>query len=195
MKKLLILILSFTMLSFISVNSEYKAASYIIENNSKISINGSTNVSTFDCILNFTDAKSSVTAIFQISGNKIKFEDAKLNLANSRFDCGNKSINKDFLEMLSTNNYPNIVLDLKEITKSPNNENEILALVNISLAGCSKFYSVRLNTAQGKSLKATGILKLKLSDFNLKPPKKVLGLIVVEDTLEINLDLNMKPLQ
>ena len=65
--------------------------------------------------------------------------------------------------MLSTNNYPNIVLDLKEITKSPNNENEILALVNISLAGCSKFYSVRLNTAQGKSLKATGILKLKLS--------------------------------
>lgn len=195
MKKLLILILSFTLLGFISVSSEYKAASYIIENNSKISINGTTNVSTFDCILNFTNVKSNITAIYQISENKIKFHEAKLKLANSSFDCGNKSINKDFLEMLSTDNYPNIILDLKEITKNPNNKNEFLALVSISLAGCSKFYSVWLNSEWDNSLKAKGILKLKLSDFNLKPPKKILGLIVVEDTLEINLDLNIKPLQ
>ena len=63
------------------------------------------------------------------------------------------------------------------------------------MAGHSKFYSIWLNTEQGNILKASGCLSLKLSDFNLEPPKKVLGLVVVEDAIEIALDLNIKTLE
>jgi hypothetical protein len=36
---------------------------------------------------------------------------------------------------------------------------------------------------------------LNLSDFNLEPPKKMLGLVVVDDAIEINLDLKIKPIK
>ena len=195
MKKVLLAFLCVLMLAFTSYKSDYKMTSCIIEDNSKLGIIGSTNVSTFSCNLNFDNVNSKVKALYQKIGSKIKFQDAYLEFSNTCFDCGNKLMNKDFLEMLDTKNYPNITLDLKEITKNPKKANEVIALVNISLAGHSKFYSIWLNTEQGNMLKASGCLSLKLSDFNLEPPKKVLGLVVVEDAIEIALDLNIKTLE
>ncbi len=34
-----------------------------------------------------------------------------------------------------------------------------------------------------------GILKLDIKDFDLEPPKKLFGMIVVKDEIEINFDL------
>ena len=194
MKKVLLVLLYFSMLSFTASKSDYKTAICIIEDNSKLGIIGSTNVSTFNCDLNFSDVNSRVKAMYQKDGNKIKFQNAYIELSNACFDCGNKMMNKDFLEMLDTKNHPYIILDLKEIIKNPKKPNEVIALVNISIAGRSKFYTIWLTTEQGNMLKTSGCLSLKLSDFKLEPPKKALGLIVVEDAIEINLDLNIKTL-
>ena len=194
MKKVLLLLFCILMLAFTSNKSDFKMASCIIEDNSKLGIIGSTNVSTFSCDLNFDNVNSKVKTLYQKIGNKIKFQDAHLEFSNTCFDCGSNLMNKDFLEMLDTKNHPQITLDLKEITKNPINANEVIALVNISLAGHSKFYSIWLTTEHGNLLKASGCLNLKLSDFNLDPPKKVLGLVVVEDAIEIALDLNIKTL-
>lgn len=178
-----------------SDNSDYKMASYLIEGNSKLGITGSTNLNTFNCDLVFSDINSKVDALYQKDGNKIKFQDAHLALSNSCFDCGSRIMNSDFLEMLKTKHYPNITLDLKEITINPKNSSENIALLNISLAGCSKLFSIWLDVNQLNSINAVGCLKLNLSDFNLEPPKKVLGLVVVDDAIEINLDLKIKPLK
>jgi len=97
--------------------------------------------------------------------------------------------------MLKTQRYPNIALDLKEIIINPKNPNENIALLNISLAGRSKLYSIWLNVNQSDKINASGCLKLNLSDFNLEPPKKMLGLVVVDDAIEINLDLKIKPIK
>lgn len=195
MKNIVLGLLCVLMLSFTINNSDYKMASYLIEGNSKLGITGSTNVNSFNCDLVFTNINSKVKALYQKSGHKIKFQDAHLKLANSCFDCGSRLMNKDFLEMLNTEKHPNITLDLKEITANPKNPNEVIALLNISLAGCSKLYSVWLNVNQLDYINATGCLKLKLSDFNLEPPKKVLGLVVVDDAIEIALDLKIKALK
>lgn len=195
MKNVLLGSMCLLMLGFTAYNSDYKVASYLIEGNSKLGITGSTNVSTFNCDLVFSDINSRVSALYQKEGNKIKFQDAQLKLANECFDCGSRMMNSDFLEMLDTKNHPYITLDLKEISINPNNPNEILALVNIKMAGKSKFYSIWLNVKDSNSLSAVGCLSLKLSDFKLEPPKKVLGLVVVEDAIEIALDLNIKSLK
>ena len=166
----------------------------LIENSSKLGVVGSTNVNSFNCDLNFSDINSKVKAFYQKEGNKIKFQDAYLKLSNECFDCGSRLMNKDFLEMLNTKNHPYIILDLKEIAKNPKKPEEVIALVNINLAGRSKFYSIWLTTEENANLKASGCLSLKLSDFNLEPPKKVMGLVVVDDAIEINLDLNIKTL-
>lgn len=195
MKKIVLGLLCVFMLSFTINKSDYKIASYLIEGNSKLGITGSTNVNSFNCNLVFSNINTQVKALYQKSGNKIKFQDANLKLANECFDCGSRMMNSDFLEMLNSKNYPNITLDLKEITINPKKSSENIALLNISLAGCSKLYSVWLNVNELDHINAIGCLKLKLSDFNLEPPKKVLGLVVVDDAIEIALDLKIKALK
>lgn len=195
MKNVFIGIICLLMLSFSTSNSDYKVASYLIEGNSKLGITGSTNVSTFNCDLAFSNINSKVKALYQKEGNKIKFQDAHLKLANECFDCGSRMMNSDFLEMLKTKSYPNITLDLKEVIINPKNSNENIALLNISLAGCSKLYSIWLDVNQTNNINAMGCLKLNLSDFNLDPPKKMLGLVTVDDAIEINLDLKIKPIK
>jgi hypothetical protein len=195
MKNIFIGLICLLMLSFSTSTSGYKVASYLIEGNSKLGITGSTNVNEFNCNLLFSDINSKVKALYQKDSNKIKFQDANLSLANECFDCGSRMMNSDFLEMLKTERYPNIALDLKEIIINPKNPNENIALLNISLAGSSKLYSIWLNVNQSNKINASGCLKLNLSDFNLEPPKKMLGLVVVDDAIEINLDLKIKPIK
>lgn len=194
MKKVLLFLFSCVLLSFNTSSSDFKIALCLIESNSKLGVVGSTNVNTFNCDLNFEDINSKIKAFYQKDGNKIKFQDAYLKLSNECFDCGSRLMNKDFLEMLDTKNHPYIILDLKEIAKNPKRPEEVIALVNISMAGHSNFYSIWLTTQQSNNLKASGCLSLKLSDFDLEPPKKVMGLVVVEDAIDINLDLNIKTL-
>ncbi len=195
MKNVILSFICLLMLGFSTNNSGFKTAEFLIEGNSELGIAGSTNVNEFNCNLVFSDINSKVKALYQKDSNKIKFQDANLSLANECFDCGSRMMNSDFLEMLKTERYPNIALDLKEIIINPKNPNENIALLNISLAGCSKLYSIWLDVNQTNNINATGCLKLNLSDFNLEPPKKMLGLVVVDDAIEINLDLKIKPIK
>ncbi|WP_347925126.1 hypothetical protein [Pontimicrobium sp. SW4] len=195
MKNLLISFFCFLMLGFTTNNTDYKIASYIIQGNSKLGIKGTTNISQFSCDLAFSDINSEVKTFYKKEGDKIKFIDSRLELSNSCFDCGSKMINNDFLDMLDTKNHPYITLELKEIIINPKKDNEIIALTNINIAGTSRFYSIWLDVDNSKLLNATGCLNLKLSDFKLKPPKKVLGLVIVEDEIEIALDLNITALK
>jgi len=195
MKNVILSFICLLMLGFSTNNSGFKTAEFLIEGNSELGIAGSTNVNEFNCNLLFSDINSKVKALYQKEGNKIKFQDASLHLANECFDCGSRMMNNDFLEMLKTQRYPNIALDLKEIIINPKNPNENIALLNISLAGRSKLYSIWLNVNQSDKINASGCLKLNLSDFNLEPPKKMLGLVVVDDAIEINLDLKIKPIK
>jgi hypothetical protein len=195
MKNILLAILCIFVLSFTNNNSGYKMGTYVIDGNSSLGIIGSTNVNTFNCDLVFRNINSEVKTLYQKVGNKIKFQDANLKLSNSCFDCGNRLMNRDFLDMLNTKKHPNITLDLKEITINPNKTNENIALLNISLAGCSRLYSVWLNVDQMNNINVEGCLDIKLSDFNLELPKKVLGLVFVEDDISIALDLKIKALK
>jgi hypothetical protein len=195
MKNVILSFICLLMLGFSTNNSGFKTAEFLIEGNSELGIAGSTNVNEFNCNLVFSDINSKVKALYQKDSNKIKFQDANLSLANECFDCGSRMMNSDFLEMLKTERYPNIALDLKEIIINPKNPNENIALLNISLAGSSKLYSIWLNVNQSNKINASGCLKLNLSDFNLEPPKKMLGLVVVDDAIEINLDLKIKPIK
>jgi len=195
MKNVILSFICLLMLGFSTNNSGFKTAEFLIEGNSELGIAGSTNVNEFNCNLVFSDINSKVKALYQKDSNKIKFQDANLSLANECFDCGSRMMNSDFLEMLKTERYPNIALDLKEIIINPKNPNENIALLNISLAGRSKLYSIWLNVNQSDKINASGCLKLNLSDFNLEPPKKMLGLVVVDDAIEINLDLKIKPIK
>ena len=165
-----------------------------IISNSTLNIYGTTNVNTFNCILNFENVNSVILTNYTKNNNRLLFENTILKLENSCFDCGNSMMNKDFLKMLDTDNHPFISFALKEIVVNPKRNSEVYCLASIKLAGKTRLYSIPLTLENFQSIKAVGCLSLKLTDFGLKPPKKALGLVVVSNEIDINFDLNIEAL-
>lgn len=189
MKKILILLLSLGILSSATAQIGFQRLSLEVLPNSILTITGDTNIRDFECEFNTSMLPSNNQIRFKAAGNIIHFENALLKLDNRGFDCGNKGINKDLHSLLKTSEYPEILLDLKELRIE--SSHKAVADVMITIAGKKKRYKVPVEIITGPVPQYTGKLILDIQDFNLKPPKKMLGLIVVKEDLEIGFNLNV----
>lgn len=168
------------------------STSVLITPSSKLYIKGKTNINSFTCQFNVLKFKKPIPVFFQKIDDKIIFDNTTLVLDNICFDCGGKRINSDFQELLKSELYPQTLIKLKEISKGVDDENKIFALLDISIAGVSKSYRMPVELKGEETLLIEGVLNLNICDFNLEPPKKALGLVVVKDTIEINFQLVVK---
>ncbi len=169
-----------------------KNTSVVITPNSKLVVKGKTNVSTFDCEFNVTKLKNPIPVFFEIKDHKMVFKKTELVLENACFDCGNKGMNKDFQELLKSNEHPYIFLKLKELENIYNENSFLQATIELEIAGIIKEYQIPV-TLEGKNdLFVKGLLELNICDFNIAPPKKLLGLIYVNETIEIDFQLLIK---
>ncbi|WP_455169856.1 YceI family protein [Aegicerativicinus sediminis] len=165
---------------------------YLIMPGSKLTIVGSTNINDFECKFDIAELTEPVVIDYNENNQVLKFSKAALKLRNKSFDCGSRPINKDFLSLLKTENYPEITLKLKEIFWK-NDPTKVNAVAEIEIAGIRKTYNVNVKASNENNLVVSGLLKLNIEDFNLKAPKKVLGLIVVEKIIDIKFILNLSP--
>lgn len=156
---------------------------------SKLTITGDTNISEFACAFNSQMIPSSRKVIMKEVGSELHFENAILKLDNTGFDCGSKGINKDFHALLKTEEYPEISLELKKLCI--NTPTQATADLIISIAGIMKAYKVPVKIINGIIPQYRGDLTLNINDFNLKAPKKMFGLIVVKEDIDINFNLNV----
>ncbi len=156
---------------------------------SSLTITGDTNINEFFCEFNTALISKNKEIKFSKEESSICFEDALLTLENTGFDCGNKAINKDFHVLIQTDQYPEITLELKKITFNDNNR--AIANVILSIAGKNKNYSVPIEILPKNSPHFKGVLKLNINDFELTPPKKFFGMVVVKNEIEINFNLSV----
>lgn len=194
MKKLVAILVILSSLSFHNNEVDEELMAVLVSSESSLEINGSTNLNTFNCTLNFEAIDAIVTTNYFKNGNKINFRNTALKLENNCFDCGNRMMNKDFRKMLNSDVYPYVTLELQEIAVNPLNRKEVYAYTIISMAGVSKTYSIPLNVQFESRIDVTGCLSLKLTDFGITPPRKALGFIMVSNDFDINLDLRIEPL-
>jgi YceI-like domain len=190
MKKILFFISVLTTLAFTS--TFVGSTTVIITPSSKLLINGKTNVNSFKCLYNVLKLNKPIPVFFKEHQDKIIFEKTTLVLENANFDCGGTGINNDFQELLKTETYPQIFIKLKEISKDPNNKTMVQTLLDLEIAGVTKSYTIPVQLVGDDIMSIKGILSLNIRDFNLDPPKKALGLIVVKDTIEIDFQLMVK---
>jgi hypothetical protein len=188
MKKFFFIIILFLSLAF-AKNVVIKSTSVVISPQSQLIIKGSTNVNEFKCHFNIEEVNNPIPLSFVLKEDRLIFEKALLMLDNSCFDCGSRVINKDFMNLLKSEEYPKIVLELKEIKKDLSTDCIVHALIEIVIAGESKSYFIPVELKDDKIINVSGALNLNICDFNLEPPKKALGLIVVSDIIKINFDL------
>lgn len=162
---------------------------FMILPQSELMISGDTNISGFSCNFNARMLPTNCAVTYRRNGEAIAFSNAVLVLNNRGFDCGNKQINKDFHDLLQTEEYPSIELELKKI--SPGSANSPLAQVIISIAGEKRVYEVPVKVLANPETCFSGILKLDINDFGLQPPKKAFGLIKVKEEIKINFNLTV----
>lgn len=157
-----------------------------ITSKSEITIHGKSNVNSFKCKYNsnFLEDEILVTTI-KNNETKISFANAKIAIKSKGFDCSSKMITKDFKTILKADDYDNINIELKELDL---NGSVIMTRLLIEIAGKSKEYFVPM-AFNAKNNNVKGTLKLYIKDFDLKCPKKVFGLIEVEDNVDINFNL------
>lgn len=189
MKNLLLtgFILCFSLIALAQNNFEKETI--IILPDSKLTISGDTNINSFKCDFDpeLLPQKTQIRHNYADSG--IDFENAVLRLNQKGFDCGSKGINRDFHSLLKSEQYPEIELELKKVNLI--NANSAIADVRIFIAGISRDYEVPVKITENADQHLIGNLKLNISDFDLKPPKKLFGLIIIKDEIEINFNLSV----
>ncbi|MBZ9728091.1 YceI family protein [Salegentibacter sp. JZCK2] len=158
---------------------------------SNLSISGTTNINDFECDFNTLYFKNeSFKAHYIEKKGILDFKNSVLPLENSKFDCGNRKINKDFQELLKTKKHPKILLKLKKIDLS--REGNPMVTISFNIAGVDKDYKFPVEITRDKQLCFDGKLQLNIKDFNLEAPSKIFGLIVLDEEIEINFNLNIQ---
>lgn len=192
MKKVLGFATFFLLLAFNFKEPPVNLGIVTIAPESRLMISGTTNISTFSCDFDTYGLKESIPVHYKKIDGKYIFNKATLVLSTLGFDCGGRGINRDFHELLQSGKHPQILLKLKEIEGDILHDSPIVAVVEIKIAGNTNSYKIPVTTDKNKTKSVSGALKLSLGDFQLKAPKKALGLIVVHDSITIDFDLKLK---
>lgn len=156
-----------------------------ITNKSEVTIKGKSNVNSFECKYNSEFIENDLHVSITRNNSKMLLEGAKIDIKSNGFDCAHKMITKDFKSILKAEEYPHIVINVRELIIVKEN---ISAKLNIKIAGIEKEYMVPVSYNQNNG-NVKGQLKLNIKDFKLKSPKKLLGMVVVNDNVEISFNL------
>lgn len=171
-------------------------ARWVVERNSSLNIQGETNINSFQC--DVTEYLKADTLVYTKNDatKKLSFTNSCLVVDVKRFDCHNRFITDDFRNALKVDENPTLKIAFLTIDQFSNNcNNEIVkGIVVIELAHVKKqaeiSYSVKC--LPGNRIQMNGSQVFSFSDFDLKAPKKLAGLIRTKDRIKVNFQLFFK---
>lgn len=192
MKMLVKQILTLTVLGFLPLVSFAQNGRVQLSNESKLSINGTSNVSDFRCQSEHELQQDSLQFNYHFDEDTINVDGVSLSLEIDQFDCGKRGINRDFRSTLKYKEYPFINITLNELVlEEATDIVPTQANVTISIAGNARDYTVPLTAFSSSEdrIIVGGTKTLYMSDFGLTPPSPLFGLVQVSDQLDITFDL------
>lgn len=160
---------------------------------SSLTINGKTNVNKYTCTI--ASYSGSDTLVMEGErGKGVIFSKGAVKLVATEFDCNMKVITKDFQKTIDVEKFPHIIINFISFGQEPTfqaTEEKFKGKITLSLAGKSK--PVELRCAIKKDEKGDfhliGRKDFTFSDFELKPPTKVMGAIKVQEKITVNFHL------
>jgi hypothetical protein len=192
MKKPWMIGLLLVSLAFLSARSTVLDGYWIIGKQTQLIIHGQTNVNSFKCKMAFYNKLDTLAYTTDNDGCMIMFKANKMNIPVSTFDCENKMINKDFYQVLQSDKHPYVQIQFVALERWTG-EPSIGGTAYITLAGVTKPFTIEYEVnSNSKLLLLKGQQKICLSDFGLSAPQKMMGLIKVEDSLEVEFHLALQ---
>lgn len=174
------------------------AVSWVVMPGSSLSVNGSTNVNTFQCeIINYSEPDTLVCNP-SVRGQVLPMQ-GRLVLNIESFDCHNKMMTNDLRKTLQYKNYPHLSIRFLSLNSFPDFRNpaRINGVVDISLAGVTKRFEIAylFTSDASQTIHLKGERVVSFTDFNLSPPSKLGGIIRAKDELRVAFRLNLKPVE
>ncbi|MBN2213486.1 MAG: YceI family protein [Bacteroidales bacterium] len=157
--------------------------------NNYINITGSTNLNRFEFRLEFPAYQ-----VFSVDRSDLDTQHQKdiyeIYLPVSSFEADNQLILRDFLTLLKSNHYPEIIIGIgyNQLLDFREGNNGKLQYVRITLAGVTRVYPVSflVNSCSDDLVYINGYKNIRLTDFDIEPPEKFRGLVKVENEVLIN---------
>lgn len=177
------------------ITMEYR---YSIEDKSRLYIEGTSNVNSFDCNCRDRFSKGSLTLAFMDSDKSLRFSNTMLKIRSQSLDCDNNKMNKDLYEALKSEQYPDITIQLHDAVVqsgsfSANNGEwvNVKAFVTLTITNVSRniMMDVKGQKLGNGKFHFVSSKEILLTDYNIEPPTALLGLIKVRNNIRINLDL------
>lgn len=172
---------------------------FYIDSGSRLSIEGSSNVNKFSCACNQQFPQSTLRFDLLEDGRSVRFSNARLNIRTKSLDCGNNQMNKDMYQTLRADQHPNIRIELTRAQLQEANQisgsdwTPLKATSTLTIAGVSKpvVFEVKAKRVAPDRIRLMASREVLMTDFNIDPPKAMLGLIKVHDAIRINMDLTV----
>jgi hypothetical protein len=188
-----LLVLTFFLAAATSPSTEMER--WIIDASSELIISGATNVNDFICRTDCYDVRDTLELLSHKEGGTVMFSRNAMVIPVSSFECGNDLITRDFQETLKVNEYPELTIRFVSIDDRATvlQAGAVTGKVEITLAGTTRVYSVLYSAASNgrNTFSLTGKQAVCFSDFNLEAPRKMMGLIKVQDNLEVEFQLHL----
>ena len=169
-----------------------KERGWIIGPETKLVIHGQTNVNSFQCKMDCYHQLDTLGYSTDDDQCMIFFKENLMMIPVINFDCGSKMINTDFYDVLRKDRFPEINIQFIALERWTGNT-EVGGTVYITLAGITKPFIIHYQiNSNSKLLLLKGKQRICFSDFNLRPPEKMFGIIKVQDSLEVEFDLALR---
>ena len=184
--------------STVSIAQETDSLVLLLTNKSELRIAGTSNINKFNCRLQQDFEQDTLHIVTKSINKELVFNHAKLRFFVSDFNCGHRPINKDFQEAMQAENFPTISLSVQKLHstdsfKFENKYADIRADIALELAGISRSYQIGFERIEieSKKLSFVGQKEVRMSDFQIDPPKALMGIIKANDDLVIHFNFEL----
>ena len=185
-KPMLLLLLSIAVSMGASSQTVYHSGT------SDIRLNGTSNV--HDWEMKAAKGTSEATFVVNANGQVTGLTSLKFSLPAADLKSGHSGMDKNTYKALNTEKNPTIsfVLTSSTITATGGNNYQLKCVGKMSIAGTVKHTDLvatgKYNPAD-KSFTVTGVKKMKMTDYNVSPPKALMGTIKTGDAISISYNL------
>ncbi|MCF8307546.1 MAG: YceI family protein [Bacteroidales bacterium] len=188
MKKIMIGIILMLVIGFPDLLKSQET--FALGESSRVTIHGKTNINTFDCKYSFDETKNTPSFHTTESSDHVVIKDVNLKIPIEQCECGNKLLNKDFRATLEAEKHPYIDINISRLIfkKTQDKDRERKVWANLTIGGVTKWkqidYSVKYNNDGVFYMK--GQFHINTQNFNIEKRKRFLGMVKVNDNVDIS---------
>lgn len=164
---------------------------------SKLWFDGKSTVRDWSCKATQIDAAidAEAGAVANVLGGKKAVKTVTLTFPTAKLDCENGTMNGHMMKALNATTQRNITFTLTgyELAAGAPVKGTLSGALTIN--GVTKPISMPAEYAAvpGGALRVTGKYALLMTDWNVQPPKLMMGALKVDPTITVNFDLQLQP--